>query len=152
MCEPKHSQKVQEDQRSLSLHAAQANQQYHGSQPNPGDPRALQYPKSQDRDDWVMKYSQYLANIAGDLDWMLASVSGTYSFLWSAKINSQASLPLQALLSLPVGLVVREAQHLQVFLKGRHHHEHPLVHLYQRGQEDQQGQGYPLMKRQNFTE
>ncbi|KAG7221606.1 hypothetical protein INR49_017137 [Caranx melampygus] len=41
MLESKHLQKVQGDQGSLFLHAVQANQQYHGIQPDPEDLKAL---------------------------------------------------------------------------------------------------------------
>lgn len=79
VCKPKHSQKVQEDQRSLSLHAAQANQQYHGSQPNPGDPRALQYP-IESRQRWL---SHEIQSISGKYcRWFRLDVGFSVGYLW----------------------------------------------------------------------
>lgn len=67
------------------------------------------------------------------------------------KSNSQEVHPLQALLSLLVSQQGREAQRLPVFLGDRHHHEHPLVRLYQQNQQGQQRQGFPVTKRERIS-
>lgn len=62
--------------------------------------------------------------------------------------NSQVVHPLRVLLSLLVYQEVHVAQRLPVFLGDRRHHVLPLVHLCQQGQQGQQHQGYPVVRRE----
>lgn len=70
------------------------------------------------------------------------------NYFWNCGMMEVESLqgghPLRPLPSLQGAQEVHAVQHLLVFLGDQHHHALLWDHLYQKHQQGQQGQGYPI--------